>query len=93
MDKAYDPNAPEDDMKEREEEMERMREHVFKESDTNKDHLISFDEFMTETKRDEFENDPGWDTMDQDEDEVSSNLFGVSRIFLIILLRYFGIAT
>ena len=46
---------------------------------------------MTETKRDEFENDPGWDTMDQDEDEVSSNLFGVSRIFLIILLRYFGI--
>ena len=74
---VYDPNEPEDDMKEREEEMERMREHVFKESDTNKDHLISFDEFMTETKRDEFENDPGWDTMDQDEDEVSSNLFGV----------------
>ena len=27
---AYDPNNPEDDMKEREEEMERMREHVFK---------------------------------------------------------------
>merc|ERR1719480_253125 len=27
LDKAYDPNAPEDDMKEREEEMERMREH------------------------------------------------------------------
>ena len=71
LDKVYDPNEPEDDMKEREEEMERMREHVFKESDTNKDHLISFDEFMTETKRDEFENDPGWDTMDQDEDEVS----------------------
>ncbi len=33
----YDPNAPEDDMREREEEMERMREHVFKEADTNKD--------------------------------------------------------
>jgi len=30
LDKAYDPNNPEDDMKEREEEMERMREHVFK---------------------------------------------------------------
>ena len=30
LDKTYDPNAPEDDMREREEEMERMREHVFK---------------------------------------------------------------
>ena len=85
LDKVYDPNEPEDDMKEREEEMERMREHVFKESDTNKDHLISFDEFMTETKRDEFENDPGWDTMDQDEDEVSSVLIvaNFTEIFLL----------
>merc|ERR1712083_569218 len=38
LDKAYDPNAPEDDMKEREKEMERMREHVFKESDSDKNH-------------------------------------------------------
>ena len=30
LDKVYDPNEPEDDMREREEEMERMREHVFK---------------------------------------------------------------
>jgi len=67
LDKAYDPNAPEDDMKEREEEMERMREHVFKESDNNKDHMISFDEFLAETQRDEFEKDPGWDTMDDEE--------------------------
>ena len=48
LDKVYDPNEPEDDMREREEEMERMREHVFKESDTNKDHLISFEEFIAE---------------------------------------------
>jgi len=67
LDKAYDPNAPEDDMKEREEEMERMREHVFKESDSNKDRMISFDEFLAETQRDEFEKDPGWDTMDDEE--------------------------
>ena len=59
LDKAYDPNAPEDDMREREEEMERMREHVFGESDLNKDRLISFEEFLAETKRDEFEKDPG----------------------------------
>lgn len=36
LDKVYDPNEPEDDMREREEEMERMREHVFSESDVNK---------------------------------------------------------
>merc|ERR1719394_1990979 len=69
LDKAYDPNAPEDDMREREEEMERMREHVFKESDSNKDRLISFDEFLAETKRDEFDEDPGWETMDMAEDD------------------------
>ena len=59
LDKVYDPNAPEDDMREREEEMERMREHVFRESDTDKNKLISFDEFLAETKREEFEKDPG----------------------------------
>ena len=32
LEKAYDPNNPEDDMKEREEEMERMREHVFRQT-------------------------------------------------------------
>jgi len=41
LDKVYDPNAPEDDMAERYEEMERMREHVFNETDTNRDYLIS----------------------------------------------------
>ena len=46
-------------MREREEEMERMREHVFGESDLNKDRLISFEEFLAETKRDEFEKDLG----------------------------------
>ncbi|XP_063585450.1 nucleobindin-2-like [Penaeus indicus] len=40
LDKMYDPNAPEDDINERYEEMERMREHVFKESDINRDNLI-----------------------------------------------------
>lgn len=44
--------------------MERMREHVFKEADVNKDGLISFEEFLEQTKRDEFKKDPGWDTVD-----------------------------
>lgn len=56
--------VPEDDLRERAEEMERMREHVFKEADVNKDGLISFDEFLEQTKRDEFKKDPGWDTVD-----------------------------
>ena len=34
------------------------------ESDANKDRLISYDEFLTETKKDEFDEDPGWETMD-----------------------------
>jgi len=82
LDKAYDPNAPEDDMREREEEMERMREHVFKESDTNKDHLISFDEFLAETKRDEFEKDEGWETLEDENDlytDEEFNNFEVER--------------
>ena len=44
LDKVYNKDAPEDDMKERAEEMERMREHVFKESDIDKNNLISFEE-------------------------------------------------
>jgi len=31
LDKLYDPSRPEDDMRERQEEMARMREHVMKE--------------------------------------------------------------
>jgi len=67
LDKVYDPNNPEDDMKEREEEMERMREHVFKESDKDGDRMISYDEFLAETEREEFEKDPGWDSIDDEE--------------------------
>lgn len=68
LDKAYDPNAPEDDMRERAEEMERMREHVFKESDKNKDRMISYEEFLAETQRDEYNKDEGWETLDEEEE-------------------------
>ncbi|XP_052860013.1 nucleobindin-2 [Anopheles cruzii] len=64
LNKMYQAGAPEDDMKERAEEMERMREHVFQEADTNKDGLISFEEFVEQTKRDEFQKDPEWETVD-----------------------------
>nr|CAD7398691.1 unnamed protein product [Timema cristinae] len=55
----------EDDMRERVEEMERMREHVFSEADTNKDGLISFQEFLSQTRKPEFEKDQGWEGLDQ----------------------------
>lgn len=40
LDKLYQAGTPEDDMRERAEEMERMREHVFNEADVNRDGLI-----------------------------------------------------
>ncbi|XP_011315171.1 nucleobindin-2 isoform X2 [Fopius arisanus] len=58
---------PEDDPREREEEMERMREHVFSSADTNHDGIIDYDEFIAQTKREEFEKDPGWKTLDEQE--------------------------
>ena len=61
LDKVYDPNAPEDDMMERYEEMNRMREHVMNEVDQDKDKLISLKEFMESTRGDEFEKDEGWE--------------------------------
>ena len=61
MDKVYDPNAPEDDMMERYEEMNRMREHVMNEVDVNKDKLVSLQEFIDSTKKDEFEKDESWE--------------------------------
>lgn len=64
LDKVYQQGLPEDDMRERAEEMERMREHVFTEADRNRDGLIDFQEFIDQTKRDEFQKDPGWDTVD-----------------------------
>lgn len=44
--------------------MERMREHVFKEADQNEDGLISYDEFIAQTKKEEFNQDQKWETVD-----------------------------
>ena len=61
LDKAYDPDAPEDDMVERYEEMNRMREHVMKEVDKNNDRLISLEEFLDSTRQSDFKKDVGWE--------------------------------
>ena len=44
--------------------MERMREHVFSEMDNNRDGLISFQEFSEQTKRDEYQKNVDWETVE-----------------------------
>ncbi|CAG0917368.1 unnamed protein product [Notodromas monacha] len=65
--KAYNADSPEDDMREMEEDLERMREHVFNESDANRDALISLEEFMAMVKKEDFEQDPEWHGVDDEE--------------------------
>jgi hypothetical protein len=61
IEKVYNETNPDDDPKERIEEMYRMREHVVSQMDKNNDRLISLEEFLkdneaqTPTKQDE-----GW---------------------------------
>uniref|UniRef100_UPI003AAD0650 nucleobindin-2b isoform X1 n=2 Tax=Centroberyx gerrardi TaxID=166262 RepID=UPI003AAD0650 len=65
LEKVYNPAHEEDDMIEMEEERLRMREHVMKEVDTNKDRLVSVDEFMAATRQKEFMETDDWETLDQ----------------------------
>lgn len=65
LDKMYSAGAPEDDMRERAEEMERMREAVFREVDLNRDNFVDFQEFMAQTKRNDFQQDHGWKGLDE----------------------------
>ncbi|XP_043120519.1 nucleobindin-2b [Puntigrus tetrazona] len=65
LEKVYDPTREEDDMMEMEEERLRMREHVMNEVDTNRDRLVSLDEFITATNRKEFLEPDGWETLEQ----------------------------
>ncbi|XP_025263896.1 nucleobindin-2 isoform X3 [Camponotus floridanus] len=65
LDKLYSEGAPEDDIFERREEMERMREHVFNEADLNHDGLISYQEFLEQTKKPNFQQDEGWQGLDE----------------------------
>ena len=61
LDKVYDEDADEDDMMERYEEMSRMREHVYGEVDTNRDGLISLEEFMISARDKAFQENEAWD--------------------------------
>ncbi|XP_077387798.1 nucleobindin-1 isoform X2 [Festucalex cinctus] len=64
LEKVYDPKNEEDDMMEMEEERLRMREHVMKNVDTNKDRLVSLDEFLMSTEKKDFNSPKEWETLD-----------------------------
>jgi len=72
--KMYNEDNPEDDMVEKEEERNRMREHVFGEIDKDKDFLISMEEFMKGTQGENFEKDEGWKTVDDEEQFTEDEL-------------------
>ncbi|XP_026533181.1 nucleobindin-1 [Notechis scutatus] len=65
LEKVYDPRNEEDDMLEMEEERLRMREHVMKNVDLNKDRLVTLDEFVKSTQRKEFNEADGWETVEE----------------------------
>ncbi|KAL1007371.1 hypothetical protein UPYG_G00085820 [Umbra pygmaea] len=67
LEKIYDPTNEEDDMVEMEEERLRMREHVMNEVDTNKDRLVSLEEFLVATKKKEFLEPDSWETLEQNQ--------------------------
>lgn len=93
LDKMYSSNAPEDDMRERMEEMERMRETVFSEVDTNKDGFIDFQEFLEQTKRNDFQQDHGWKGLDEDrpytDEEFAEYLRAHQVVTLSLLIKDF----
>ncbi|KAM4597778.1 nucleobindin-1 [Polymixia lowei] len=64
LEKVYDPKNEEDDMMEMEEERLRMREHVMKNVDINKDRLVNLEEFLRSTEKKEFNNPKEWETLD-----------------------------
>lgn len=67
LDKAYNESDPDTDRHERDEEMERMREHVLKNMDTDKDGLVSYEEFIQETKDEDFNKDEEWKPLTEED--------------------------
>ena len=55
------------DPREREEEANRMREHVINEIDKNKDGLVSLDEFLEQTKQREFDKNDDWKNLEEEQ--------------------------
>lgn len=67
LDKVYNETDPNIDRQERDEEMERMREHVLKTMDKDNDGLVSYNEFIAETKDNDFDKDEEWKPLTEEE--------------------------
>jgi len=80
LDKAYNESDPNTDPRERDEEMERMREHVLKEMDKDGDGLLSIDEFMQETKEKDFEEDPEYKPLTDEDQFTDEELLEYERM-------------
>ncbi|GBM11416.1 Nucleobindin-2 [Araneus ventricosus] len=84
--KLYNPNNEEDDPVEMEEEFHRMREHIFNETDKNKDSLISLEEFLQMTQQQEFQRDEGWRGLDEQQVYSDAELQEYMRQRQMVLL-------
>ncbi len=60
MDKIYNSSDANSDPTEREEEMNRMREHVMNEIDMDKNRVVSLQEFIDSTQEKEYKKNEEW---------------------------------
>ena len=74
LDKIFNKTDPSFDPLEREEEMNRMREHVMNEIDRDKDRMVSLQEFMESTKQKNFDQNDEWKTV-EDEQQFNQKEF------------------
>jgi len=65
LENSYDEKDGEHDPREKREEMERMREHIYKEIDKNRDLMIDYSEFV-EGLQDKKDIDKNWETIDNE---------------------------
>src|SRR5882724_4776044 len=63
--KMYSENNTEDDMNEREEEIQRMREEFMRRADINKDGLVSRNEYLSLANSPTFTRDEGYKGLDE----------------------------
>jgi len=65
LENSYDQKEGEHDPRERREEMERMRDHIYKEIDKNRDLMIDYSEFL-EGLEDKKDINKNWETIDNE---------------------------